>query len=86
MEKWQFPIMSENVEDIDVFLTRKLFISVSFSRARNAQITFAEKPQMERNSSKKQKHGSEKGFLGTVVNRVLPCLYAESLENTFTVF
>ena len=50
----------KNVEEIVVFLTRKIFISASSSVAsykqgmRNAQVTFAEKPQMKINSFEKQ--------------------------------
>ena len=55
------------MEDNVVFPTRKVFISVNFSIVYNKkemrECTFAEKPQLKINSSKKQKHG----YLSSVV-------------------
>ena len=47
----------KNVENSFVFLTRKVFPYDKFLKARNSQVTFAEKPQMNINSVKKQKLG-----------------------------
>ena len=70
---------------LSFFLTREVFIFVSFS------IACTEKPEMEINSLKKQKpcyliHTySDKAFKNIVVNRTMPSLHGESLKITLSV-
>jgi len=80
-------IWSKNVEDKVVFFYLKSAKSFSLLlKARNAQVTFAEKSQFL-----KQKHGvlihswSDKALKSTLVNRALPSLHGGSLEITLAV-
>ena len=44
------------IKNVNLFLTQKVFTSVSFTIASFKHVTFTEKPQMKINSLKKQKH------------------------------
>ena len=78
-----------NMEDIIVFLSLKLFNSDDinmFSCSRNAQVTFIEKLSVWKVIKIETFYaGSDKAFLGAVGSRALPSLHGVSLEITLTV-
>ena len=81
----------KNVEDTVFSCLEKCTFLCCFLKTRNAQVTFAKKPQMKINSLKKQKHlyllyiWSGINVKGTDVNRALSSLLGWSLEITLTV-
>ena len=78
---WNLNLL-KNVENTVVFFNSKR------DKRRNAQDIFTNKPQMNINSLKKQKHGyswSDKALMGTVLSRSLPSLHEGSLKITLTV-
>ena len=52
----RYPRNRNQIKNVNLFLTQKVFTSVSFTIAFFKHVTFTEKPQMKINSLKKQKH------------------------------
>jgi len=86
MQRYQCPIYNGT---LNTFIVLKSVYFCEFLHCfllRNAQVTFAEKPQMKRTILRKQNHEylihtwSDKASEGTVVNKALPSLQGRSLE------